>query len=217
MARLPVAQRSVLADEVYQILKEGLLSHRIGPGSRLNLDQLARELHVSNTPVRQALARLEFDGLVTKLPYRGFVASPLLDSRVIAELYDFRLMIEPTSAARAARRHQEADIAHLEALCDPDDIARLADDIDAIGQRDTDFHCSIALHAGNSVVCEYITTALARMRNYSLYNRHKAGEQAWEEHAAIVVAIRAGDPDAAATAMRTHLTNSRERMSTAFD
>ena len=62
-------QRTVLADDVYEIIRESLISQRIAPGSRLNLDELARKLHVSNTPVRQALARLESDCLVTKEPY----------------------------------------------------------------------------------------------------------------------------------------------------
>src|SRR6185436_1405366 len=110
-------QRTVLADDVYEIIRESLISQRIAPGARLNLDELARKLHVSNTPVRQALARLESDGLVTKEPYRGFAASRLLDSRTIIELYEYRLMIEPATAARAARKRSEAGGIELERAC----------------------------------------------------------------------------------------------------
>jgi len=211
--RLP--QRNVLADDVYQILKENLLSRRIEPGSRLNLDQLARGLHVSNTPVRQALARLESDGLVTKEPYRGFAASPLLDSRTIAELYDFRMMIEPPTAARAARRRGEAAMLELETLCDPGQIEGLLADPAAqevIGARDVDFHCGIAREAGSNVVLENLQTTLVQMRRYTIYHQHGAGERAWEEHRVIAAAIRAGDPEAAATAMSVHLTEGLDRL-----
>lgn len=209
------AQRSVLADDVYDILRDGLVTQRIAPGSRLNLDQLARELHVSNTPVRQALARLESEGLVEKEPFRGFAASRLLDSRTIAELYGYRLLIEPPTAARAARCRSAAQAAALEDLCDPDTIARLVADESAAGQlaqKDVDFHCDIARQAGNTVVVENLSQTLTRMTLYSLYGRHGAAAEAWQEHRAITTAISAGDPEGAATAMRAHLKGGLERM-----
>jgi DNA-binding GntR family transcriptional regulator len=218
-SRLRRPQRSVLADDVYEILRDGLVSHRIAPGSRLNLDQLARELHVSNTPVRQALARLESEGLVEKQAYRGFAASRLLDSRTIAELYGFRLLIEPATAARAANSRSDAEAAQLAALCDDDTIRRLvAEDSNEsqLPQLDVDFHCAIARQAGNTVVGENLSLILTRMRLYSSYAQRGAADQAWEEHRAITTAIMAGDPDAAATAMSTHLNNGLDRMRLAF-
>jgi len=209
-----VPQRSVLADEVYRILRENLMTHRIEPGARLNLDQLARDLHVSNTPVRQALARLEADGLVTKEPYRGFAASPLLDSRAIAELYDYRLLIEPPTAARAARRPKPEVVSELDELCDGDTIDALieAGSDDSLGDRDIAFHCAIAREAGNTVVLDSLAAALTRMRLYTVYHRHGAASQAWDEHRAVLEAIRAGDPEAAALAMRAHLTSGLDRV-----
>lgn len=211
--RLP--SRSILADDVYGILRDSLLAGRIAPGSRLNLDHLARELHVSNTPVRQALARLEADGLVTKEPYRGFAASRLLDSRTISELYEYRLILEPPTAARAAGNAatHEAAVAELEALCDTD-VDRLLSEgaANELGQRDIDFHCAIARLAGNGVVLENLTLTLTRMRLYTNYDRRGAGEHAWHEHRDIAAAVRAGDPHAAATATRDHLRGAYERM-----
>jgi DNA-binding GntR family transcriptional regulator len=213
-------QRSVLADDVYDIIHDGLVSHRIAPGSRLNLDQLARELHVSNTPVRQALARLESEGLVQKEPYRGFTASRLLDSRTIAELYAYRLLIEPQTAARAARYRTDAQAAELESLCDPQTIAPLVADEGTdseLPQLDVDFHCHIARQAGNGVVLENLTQTMTRMRLYSGYGQQGAAKLAWEEHRAVTTAIRDGDSEAAATAMRAHLNNGLDRMRKAFD
>lgn len=213
-----VPQRSVLADEVYRILRENLIAHRIEPGARLNLDQLARDLHVSNTPVRQALARLEADGLVTKEPYRGFSASPLLDSRAIAELYDYRLMIEPPTAARAARRSSPEVVVELDELCDDKAIQALihAGSEDVFGDRDIAFHGAIAQEAGNMLVRDNLAAALTRMRLYTAYHRHGAARQAWDEHSAVLEAIRASDPEAAALAMRAHLTSGLNRIRAAI-
>lgn len=209
-----VPQRSVLADEVYRILRENLIAHRIEPGARLNLDQLARDLHVSNTPVRQALARLESDGLVTKEPYRGFAASPLLDSRAIAELYDYRLMLEPPTAARVARRPKPEIVSELDELCDGDTIGALIEEgaDDSLGDRDVAFHCAIARAAGNTVVLDSLTAALTRMRLYTVYHRQGAADLAWDEHRAVLEAIRDGDAEAAALAMRAHLTSGLDRI-----
>lgn len=209
-----VPQRSVLADEVYRILRENLMTHRIEPGARLNLDQLARDLHVSNTPVRQALARLESDGLVTKEPYRGFAASPLLDSRAIAELYDYRLMIEPPTAARVARRPKPEIVNELHEFCDSETIDALIEEgaDDSLGDRDVAFHCAIAREAGNTVVLDNLAAALTRMRLYTVYHRQGAASQAWDEHRVVLDAISAGNPEAAAQAMRAHLTSGLDRL-----
>lgn len=212
-------RRNVLADDVYDSLRDGLISRRIAPGSRLNLDQLARELHVSNTPVRQALARLESEGLVTKEAYKGFAASRLLDSRAIVELYEYRLMIEPPTAARAAQRRTDEGAADLEGMCDSKTIRKLlrvppADS--ELPQRDVDFHLCIARQAINTVVVENLDQTLTRMVLYSGYGQSGAPAEAWEEHRVITEAIRARDPDAAAQAMRAHLTAGLGRIRKAF-
>ncbi len=215
LLRLP--ERSLLADDVYDIIRESLISGAITPGSRLNLDNLAREMHVSNTPVRQALARLESEGLVTREPYRGFAASQLLDSRTIAELYEYRLILEPPTAARAARMASEATAATLDALCEKTSIDHLFDAglMDEMAQRDTEFHSMIADIAGNSVISENVRNTQARMSLYSGYKIPEAWRSTWEEHRMISKAIRDGDPQEAAEKMRSHLKIAFERMSQA--
>lgn len=217
--RLRQPRRNVLADDVYDILRDGLITRRIAPGSRLNLDQLARELHVSNTPVRQALARLESEGLVTKEAYRGFAASRLLDSRTIIELYEYRLMVEPPTAARAAQRRTDEGAADLEEMCDSKTVKKLLKAPPAeseLPQRDVGFHLCIARHAMNRVVVENLDQTLTRMQLYSGYSQSGAPAEAWEEHRLIAEAIRAKNPDEAAQAMRAHLTAGLARIRAAF-
>lgn len=208
------APRRALADEVYEILRESLISQRLAPGARLNLEHLARELHVSNTPVRQALARLEADGLVTKEPYVGFTASPLLDSRTIEELYDLRLLLEPANSSRAAKRRTGDSTATLAAICVK--AEQMLDDrstahVEALGAADAEFHLAIARTAGNAVIVEYLDQVLTQMSRYTLYSSQQAAHDAWEEHRIVLAAIEAGDSEAALKAMRSHLRNGLDR------
>ena len=214
--------RNMLADDVYDVIKSSLLANRFVPGARLNLDQIARELNVSNTPVRQALARLESEGLVTKEPYRGFRVSTLLDQRSIEELYEYRLFVEPPTAANAARRGAGAEATDLASLVDPSAVGVEVDATserahEAMSQRDADFHCSVARIAGNRVVTEALERTYAKTRLYQVYGRADANVQTAQEHQRILDAIVAGDPDAAAAAMREHLTHGFERLRHAFD
>jgi DNA-binding GntR family transcriptional regulator len=211
--------RNMLADDVYDVIRTGLLANRFVPGERLNLDQIARELGVSNTPVRQALARLESEGLITKEPYRGFRVSTLLDQRSIEELYEYRLFVEPPTAANAARGEAHAAAAGLASLVDPaaiDDDPGSASGHEAMSQRDADFHCSVARIAGNRVVTEALERTYAKTRLYQVYGRSNANLETAQEHQRILDAIVVGDPDAAAAAMREHLMHGFERLRHAF-
>lgn len=216
---LAVPDHSILADKVYDSLRDALLTQQITPGERMNLADLARSLHVSNTPVRQALARLESEGLVTREPYRGYTATPLLDARTIAELYDARLLVEPTGAGRAARAPDKAQLDRLARLCDKDEIARLLDTADqnALGQRDVDLHVLVATMSGSGVLANLIEDLVSRSTRYNLYHQRSAAEQAWEEHRAVTDAILRKDAQGAAEAMTQHLRGGLERMRHALE
>ncbi len=84
---LKLPARQMLAGEVYEYIKTQLMDQRIQPGVRINIDKLARQLQISQTPIREALARLEAEGLVTKEPLRGYSSTPLLDPSSFQQLY----------------------------------------------------------------------------------------------------------------------------------
>ena len=159
--------RGGLAERAYEALKEALLFREIPPGTRLNLDQIARELGVSNTPVREALRQLEADGLVHKEPYRGYIALPELDDGVLDEIYEFRLLIEPRLAAAAARRRTDAEMRELATSVhafrakpwrgDPEFLI-------AVANQDAAFHTAIARIAGNRVASASIERLFHRLR-----------------------------------------------------
>src|SRR5688500_12986648 len=109
----PIQRRISLADEVYETIFSQLMALRIAPGSRITVDNLARELNVSQTPIREALGRLEGEGLVIKTHLIGYSAAPQISRRRFDELYELRLLLEPEAAARAARRLDERELGEL--------------------------------------------------------------------------------------------------------
>ena len=207
-------RRSVLSDDVYRVLRSSLLAREIPPGAKLHIGQLAAQLHVSNTPVRQALSRLVADGLVAQEPFRGFFASPVLDGSAVRDLYEFRLIVEPRLSALAAERAGTDDARRLGEICDQVESQRSSDALPTarMSEMDERFHGSIASTTGNVILVESLELVLARLPLHSMYSQAATVAQAWREHRAIADAIVASDPERAAEAMRVHLHNSYDRM-----
>src|SRR4051812_4163860 len=97
-----LAQRYSLTSDVYDVVMDMLMNHTLAPGSPLNIEGLARVLGVSPTPVREALARIESEGLVAREPRRGYTVAPLIGLQELRDLTDLRLLIEPATAEAAA-------------------------------------------------------------------------------------------------------------------
>ena len=97
-----LVERPPLVDDVHDVLVDMLMNHDLDAGARLNIDALARSLRVSPTPIREALARMEAEGLVVKEPRRGYTVAPLIGLEDLRALMDFRLLIEPAAASAAA-------------------------------------------------------------------------------------------------------------------
>src|SRR5690606_5933905 len=92
-----------IVDEVFELIRADSMALRIPPASRISIDQLARQLGVSQTPIREALSRLEATGLVTKRHFVGYCCAQQLDRRQLDELYELRLLLEPYAARCAAQ------------------------------------------------------------------------------------------------------------------
>lgn len=167
--------RSVLADGTYDAIKAMILDHEISPGEHVGIDELSRDLSVSQTPVREALARLEADGLVTKIPHRGYEATALLSVQQFDELFQFRAVVEPWAAAEASRRSTRRDIDALENELQRAEKIERSDNADstfpAFTEHDTRFHALVARASGNSFVEEAFIRTHCHMH---LFRVHKA-------------------------------------------
>ncbi|MDB5664078.1 GntR family transcriptional regulator, partial [Cypionkella sp.] len=91
-----------IVDGVYNNIYERLMSLEIAPGARIPIDVIARDLDVSQTPVREALSLLEREGLVRKAHLIGYSAAPQLTRKQFDDLYTFRLLLEPEGSRLAA-------------------------------------------------------------------------------------------------------------------
>ncbi|GHJ49399.1 GntR family transcriptional regulator [Catellatospora sp. TT07R-123] len=218
--RVRPAQRLTLTDDVYESLKTLIMEHAIAPGDRVSIDGLARTLEVSPTPVREALARLESDGLVRKRAMSGYTTTPLLTRAEFEELFEMRLLLEPAAAARAAG-HATADdraLLQTEAAAQPavesgDGYRRHA----AFTALDARFHDLVAEVSGSALLRDAIIRLHSHLHLHRLYfpSTTQAGDTA-AEHGRIATAVARGDADAAADAMHSHLTAARTRHLPAF-
>ncbi|GAA5123759.1 GntR family transcriptional regulator [Alloalcanivorax gelatiniphagus] len=209
-----------LADEVYDTLLGQLMSLRIVPDSRVTIDALARELGVSQTPIRDALNRMEADGLVVRIPNAGYRIPPQITRARFEDMVELRLLLEPAAARRAAERATTEQVAGLKRMLE--EMAELAEGdghlaYGAFGLRDAAFHDLVAASAGNQLVREALARLHTHVHLFRLVHDTEVTYLAMGEHDDVLAAVAARDPDAAAYAMRHHILLSRDRFRRLFD
>ena len=217
-----IIQRPIsLADEVYETIFSQLMALRIAPGARITVDNMARELGVSQTPIREALGRLEGEGLVQKTHLIGFSAAPQISARQFAELYELRLLVEPHATRRAVAQLTEDSLSTLTEAAGV--MARRAKSGDErarysqFARQDAVFHDLILQSAGNELIRETLAHQHVHFHIFRLMFHSRVTEEALEEHEAIIAAFEARDADAAEQAMRTHIERSRDRLLPVFE
>ncbi len=235
-------RRSVLSDEIYDMIKAMIFDHEIAPGSRVNIDALAVQLEVSQTPVREALARLESDGLIEKEPLKGYKATQLLSLKQLNDLFQFRLLIEPWAAEQAAKIIDNTGKTAIKAEMQSAKTAlRFAGDgqIQALAEHDSRFHTLISSISGNQTVADFYERTHCHLHLFRLFMANKlhliegesrvdfvqdlfeqyyqsgSGQLAIKEHDAIAKAILDQNPKAAKAAMHAHIESSLKRFSPA--
>lgn len=195
-------QRS--GETAYDQLMSFIRTGEVQPGDRLREEDLCSRLSMSRTPVREALRRLEADGIVEHRPRVGAVLRKLNRSEMV-ELYEMRTVLERTAAELAARHATPAEIDVLAAL--NDDIAAETSNPAKAAAINQEFHRAL-YHAGRN---RFLLEA-ARSLNNSLmlmgpttYTNETRIEDVVAQHAGIVSGLRAGDAEAAGQAAEAHL------------
>ena len=209
-----------LADDVYEAIFAQLMSLKIAPGARITVDSLVREFNVSQTPIREALGRLEGEGLVLKTHLIGYRAAPQITKRQLDEIYELRLRLEPYCAAKAAVRLDDTKLAMLREAAGmmarregKDERLRYSN----FARQDADFHDMILACAENELIRQVIAFQHTHFHIFRLMFHSRVTEEALDEHEAILAAFAAADPVAAEEAMRVHIERSRDRLLLAFD
>ena len=210
-----------MVDGVYDGIYEKLMSLEIAPGARIPIDVIARDMNVSQTPVREALSRLEREGLVRKAHLIGYSAAPLLTRKQFDDLYTFRLLLEPEGARLAALRMTPEALALLEAAAA--DMGHGAAPVDRtsrysrFARADAHFHDAILQIAGNEVIRSTLFNQHVHLHLFRLMFHTRVTQEALEEHEHMLAAFRAGAAPAAQARMSEHIARSRSRLLSAFE
>lgn len=199
---------TTLRDHVHRSLRTAILSGRFAPDERVNERQLAEQLGVSTTPIKEALRQLETEGLVETLPRRGVLIR--YNANWAEEMILARAALESMIAHLAAKRIGQDEAVNLE-----DTVARMktatengiADDLIALNET---FHEQIHLASR----CQYLSRMIERQQFYDasirriIHSDPQERDRALEEHLAIASAIVSHDSDRAERVMRDHVVRS---------
>lgn len=208
------APREKRTGSAYHDLKAMIVDGRLVPGEMVLEQELAARLEMSRTPVREALVRLEQDGLLEIRPRRGARILPVsVDD--MREIYQLLTVLESTAAHAAAERQLSAEeLAGLERALSDMDEALAADDLTAWAEADARFHALLVAASGNRRLIAFVATMVEqsqRVRRLTLHLRPKpTGSNA--DHRAVFQAIRAGDAESAARIHHLHRQKSGEML-----
>lgn len=203
--------RGSLTALVHQAIRTAITTRKLPAGGKLSVPDLARRLKVSRTPVKESLARLEQEGLVSTIPNRGpFVA--VLEADDAREIYQVREMLEGLVAHLATAKADAGAIRALRRLLQAQEKALRSGDLQAIMRVDMEFHRRLRVLSGNGRAAALLQNLQDQIRIVFATSIAIPGrrEKAIAEHRRILAAIQKGDPDAAEQAAREHIRNIRE-------
>ncbi|MEV7559015.1 GntR family transcriptional regulator [Streptomyces sp. NPDC048331] len=204
---MPVPAPAVTAAErVYQHVKQEVLDRRYEGGTLLTEGELAAAVGVSRTPVREALLRLETEGLLKLYPKKGALVLQV-SAQEITDVLETRMLVEEFTVRRAVPAPPGL-LDRLAALLDEQRRHADAGDLAAMMAADRGFHAEIVRNAGNQILCrlyDQLRDRQLRMGVALLHAHPERLDRTLAEHAEILDALRAGDAAAAAEAVRGHI------------
>lgn len=214
--RGPITPRLVV-DDVYDRLVELIVDGDVAPEAPMSIDALARDLGVSTSPVREALARLEATGLVRRVALRGYRVAAALAPDELQQLMDARLLLEPGAAAAAAALEPRTTLVDeldgaVRALRDAPKGAQF-DRYRDYYEADRRFHRAVIAGTGNRFVVQAYDALGGQFQRFRLFSGRGVtdSDETIAEHTAVRDAVAAGDSVAAADAMRRHLVGVQSR------
>ncbi|MBZ2408697.1 GntR family transcriptional regulator [Streptomyces sp. L06] len=199
------------ADRVYRHVKQAVLDRSYAGGTLLTEGGLAEAVGVSRTPVREALLKLEVEGLLKLYPKKGALVLPV-SAQEIADVVETRLLVEEHAARRAVPA-PAALITRLERLLAEQRELAEAGDLAAVSDKDRSFHAEIVRNAGNQILSRLYDQLRDRQlrMGVAVMEAHPGRIAAnLTEHAELLEAIRSGDAEAAAACVRSHVGRVRE-------
>jgi DNA-binding GntR family transcriptional regulator len=206
----PAGGKGSRGPKAYELLREAIATSKLKPGDRVLESELAAMLNMSRTPIREAIAALEAEGLVSIDGARGRVVTKL-DYQSVMELYAVREVLEAAAGGLAARNASDMEIVALRDMLEMEE--RLLDDDESrLGDHNRRFHEAIYYCSHNRYILkmlEYIQTGMLLLEPVGSVGRDRR-ETAMLEHKGIVDAIERRDPVAAEATIRNHVRRSQQ-------
>ena len=210
----PIEERPSLSDQVYLALREALLSGTLAPGDQLREGEIAQELGVSKTPVREALSVLRAKGLVKSSPTRGIVVIQV-DVNAVKQLYEVRALLEPDAVRRALPMADKELVARASRLLDKARDYGQQQDFNALSQSNRDFH-ELLYERCQNLEMQRILNDMRDQFRFVAANGWRGASPSWElertEHLAILDAVARGDANGVAELSRDHLERASIRL-----
>lgn len=203
-----VRNASVAATE---LIRQAIIDGGLAPGERLKEEELARELGISRTPVREALLVLQTEGLVEAAPNRG-AAVRAHSAEDLDDLYQLRALLEGYAARRAATRVTDGDIAELRGSCNRFDDLSSDDDLRAIVRENLLFHSAILEVAGSARLRSMVRKVIELPLVYKSYIWYSPDQKriSAHYHRQITNALAARDAERAELIMKEHVFEARD-------
>lgn len=191
------------SEQAYRYIVEAIKEGSLRPGTRIREVDLAERTGLSRTPVREALNRLQMEGLVANDPARGTIVTEL-DHGMVSELYAMREVLEGTAARLSARHASDVEITFLREISERDE--QFTETLDLVKNNKL-FHSTLYRCAHNRYLLKMLHSLQDSMVLLGRSTLAKPGrpQTARQEHAAIVTALESRDPDAAEQHARTHI------------
>jgi DNA-binding GntR family transcriptional regulator len=209
----PASPYRPLNQDAYEALRDAIRGGLLTPGQRIVEAEIARQMEISRAPVREAIRKLEQDGLVQYLPRRGVVVSTLSPEDV-SDVYLMRIHLEAYAAKLATSRLTDEELVKLAQHVDGMYECASRNDLIGMITEDVEFHTLICRASGSKRL--YQLWDSLHPQNWTLLSSLKASEltlvEIADRHRAVLAALESREPDRAEAAVRDHITEFAERV-----
>jgi DNA-binding GntR family transcriptional regulator len=202
----PLGGTSSLDKLAYEKIKDAILTFHFLPNQALIEGELAVQLGISKTPVRDALMQLEREGLVSRVPFKGTYVSDL-NNQDMADIYEIRIELEGLAIHTAIQNLTDEDFSRLEGLIEEHDLALKRREVARASKINGEFHNLIISRCPNQRLQKTLLLLDDHLKRYRLLSiaQGKRMEKSIPEHRAIFDALKKRDAGSAEKAMRSHL------------
>lgn len=199
-----------LREQAYAQIKQRIIACDLRPGDAINEAQLTQLLGLGRTPVHQALHRLEMEGMVTILPRKGVMVTPISLNDIL-DMIEVRVCNEQLCVKLALERAQESDFLAMRQIIERTPALLQRRDVNGLMEVDLQFHLAISAAARNRVLAELLRSLHEKQARFwflTLSEMHHS-ERIYDEHMQILTAMENRDSDAAMQAIHHHIDDFR--------